>query len=317
MFRYLVSKLPGLLLVIVISSIAAFALPRLAPGDVAVSLAGTDPTQAHIDAIREQLGLDRPLVIQYLDWIGGLLHGDLGESYKTHRSVASLIGDRLGSTVELAIVAIVLVILIGLLLGVMGGSPRGRFARGVLDLTSSLSIAIPNFLIALALILFTGIYHRWLPVSGEVSLLEDPGIAIQYLILPAFALALAPAAVVGRMVQTEMLQTRTEEFVDLAKSKGVSPRRITVRHVLRNSLGNAIVGVGLQIGNLIAGAVVIEAIFSRNGIGQLAVTSVETRDFTTLQVIILGIVVVAALAQILTEIILSGVDPRVRLGEAK
>lgn len=281
---------------------------------MAVSLAGTDPTQAHIDAIRTQLGLDRPLFAQYWDWIWGLLHGDLGESYVTHRSVASLIGDRLGSTVQLALVSIVLVILIGMTLGVLGGSPRSRVARTVLDLSSSMLIAIPSFLIALVLILIFGIFHRWLPVSGEVGLFQDPAIGIQYLILPAFALALAPGAVVGRMVQTEMLQTRNEEFVDLAKAKGVPPRRITLRHVLRNSLGNAVVGVGLQVGNLIAGAVIIEAIFSRNGIGQLAVTSVDTRDFTTLQVLILGIVIVAAFAQILTEIVLASIDPRVRLG---
>jgi peptide/nickel transport system permease protein len=283
---------------------------------VAVSLAGTDPTQEQINAIRAQLGLDRPLVAQYWHWVTGLLHGDLGQSFRTNRSVASLIGDRIGSTVQLALVALVLVIVIGTFLGVVGGTPQGRVARTILDTTSSLLIATPSFLVALTLILAFGIYHRWLPVSGEVSLFTNPGIGIQYLVLPAIALALAPAAVVGRMLQTEMLKVRDEDFVDLAVAKGVAPSRITVRHVFRNSLGSAVVGVGLQAGNLIAGAVIIEAIFSRNGIGQLAVSSVETRDFTVLQVLIVGVVMVAALCQIVTEVLLAAIDPRVRLGAA-
>ncbi|MFF1459344.1 ABC transporter permease, partial [Bacillus cereus] len=194
MLRYLVGRLPSLVMVLVASSVVAFALPRLAPGDVAVSLAGTDPTQAQIDAIREQLGLNQPLPSQYWDWISGLFHGDLGESYLWHRSVASMIGDRLESTVELAVVALVLVIVIGLVLGIVGGSRRGRWARAVLDMFSSLLIAIPSFLFALGLILLFGIFQRWLPVSGEVSLFDDPWIGIQYLLLPALALALAPGA---------------------------------------------------------------------------------------------------------------------------
>ncbi|MCX5440976.1 ABC transporter permease [Streptomyces sp. NBC_00056] len=316
MMRYLVGRLPSLVLVLVASSVVAFALPRLAPGDVAVSIAGTDATQPQIDAIRKQLGLNHALTTQYWDWISGLFHGDLGESYLLHRSVASLIGDRLESTLELAVVALVMVMVIGLVLGIAGGSRRGRWARAVLDMFSSLLIAIPSFLFALALILVFGVFQRWLPVSGEVGLFEDPWIGIQYLLLPAFALALAPGAVVGRMLQTEMLKMRGEDFVDLALAKGVAPRRITRRHVLRNSVGSAVVGVGLQAGNLLAGAVVIEAVFSRNGLGQLAVASVETRDFTVLQVIILGVVLVAALCQILTEIVLAAIDPRVRLGES-
>ncbi|MFB6671870.1 ABC transporter permease [Streptomyces sp. NPDC056390] len=316
MMRYLVGRVPSLVLVLLASSVVAFALPRLAPGDVAAAIAGADATQVQIDAIRDQLGLNSPLPAQYWHWISGLFHGDLGQSYFKHRSVASLIGDRLESTVELALVALVLVILIGMVLGILGGSPRGRWARAVLDMGSSLLIAVPSFLFALAAILIFGIYHRWLPTGGEVSLLDDPWIGIQYLILPAFALALAPGAVVGRMLQTEMLKMRNEDFVDLALAKGVSPGAITRRHVLRNSLGSAVVGVGLQAGNLIAGAVVIEAVFSRNGIGQLAVSSVASRDFTVLQVLILGVVTVAALCQILTEIILAGIDPRVRLGES-
>ncbi|MBT2224942.1 ABC transporter permease [Nonomuraea sp. NEAU-A123] len=297
------------------SSIVAFALPRLAPGDVAVTLAGTDSTAAAIAAIRQELGLNRPLVVQYWDWIVGLFQGNLGESYLLRRSVASLIGDRLGSTLELAALATLLVILIGTTLGVAVGSTRRRWARAGLDLVNSFFIAIPSFLTGLALILVFGVLNRWLPVSGEVSFMADPTIGFQFLILPAFALALPSAAVVARLLQAEMLAVKNEDYVDLALSKGASATRITLRHVLRNSVGTAVVAVGLQIGNLLAGAVIIEAIFNRNGLGQLAVSSVQTRDFTVLQVLILAVVFVAVICQILTEVVLAGLDPRIKLGE--
>lgn len=315
MIRFLIRKVPSVGFVLLASSIVAFALPRLAPGDVAVTLAGSDPTAANIAAIRRQLGLDRPLVVQYGDWISGLFHGDLGQSYLLHRSVSSLIGDRLESTVELAVFATLLVVLIGTTLGVLAGSTRRWWARAALDIGNSVLVAVPSFLTALALILVFGVYHRWLPVSGEVSVLHDPAIGIQYLVLPAVALALSPAGGVARLLQTEMARVRNEDYVDLALAKGVSPRRITLRHVLRNSFGTAVVAIGLEIGTLLAGAVVIEAVFNRNGLGQLAVSSVQTRDFTVLQVLILGVVCVAVICQIVTEIVLAALDPKIRLGD--
>uniref|UniRef100_A0AAU2AGG4 ABC transporter permease n=1 Tax=Streptomyces sp. NBC_00093 TaxID=2975649 RepID=A0AAU2AGG4_9ACTN len=315
MIRFLIRKVPSVGFVLFASSIVAFALPRLAPGDVAVTLAGADPTAANIAAIRSELGLDRSLAVQYWDWISGLFHGDLGQSYLLHRSVTSLIGDRLGSTVELAVFATLLVVLIGTTLGVLAGSTRRWWARATLDLGTSVLVAVPSFLTALALILVFGVYHRWLPVSGEVSVLHDPAIGIQYLVLPAVALALSPAGGLARLLQTEMARIRNEDYVDLALAKGVSPRRITLRHVLRNSFGTAVVAIGLEIGTLLAGAVVIEAVFNRNGVGQLAVSSVQTRDFTVLQVLILGVVCVAVVCQIVTEMVLAALDPKIRLGD--
>ncbi|MFF3371539.1 ABC transporter permease [Streptomyces sp. NPDC002680] len=315
MIRFLIRKVPSVGFVLFASSIVAFALPRLAPGDVAVTLAGADPTAANIAAIRSELGLDRSLAVQYWDWISGLFHGDLGQSYLLHRSVTSLIGDRLGSTVELAVFATLLVVLIGTTLGVLAGSTKRWWTRATLDLGTSVLVAVPSFLTALALILVFGVYHRWLPVSGEVSVLHDPAIGIQYLVLPAVALALSPAGGLARLLQTEMARVRNEDYVDLALAKGVSPRRITLRHVLRNSFGTAAVAIGLEIGTLLAGAVVIEAVFNRNGLGQLAVSSVQTRDFTVLQVLILGVVCVAVICQIVTEMVLAALDPKIRLGD--
>lgn len=313
MIRFLLSKIPSIVLVLVATSIIAFLLPRFAPGDPAQTIAGPEASPEQVQAIREALGLDQPLVVQYLDWAGGLFTGDLGQSFIFNRPVAELIGDRLSSTVELALLAAVFMIVIGLGLGILGGSADSRATRFAADSVNTFLIATPAFLVGLLLIVLFGVTWRVLPVSGEVGLTEDFGIGIQYLVLPALALGLAMAPGISRLLQTTMLSTRGEEFVDLARAKGASPRRITYRHVLRTSLGAAVVAIGLRIGELLGGAIIIEAIFARNGLGQLAVQAVNSRDYQLVQVLVMAAVLIAVLSQLITEVILAALDPRVRL----
>lgn len=317
MIRFLLRKLPSFAMVAFASSVIAFILPRLAPGDPAVAMAGPDATAEQIAAIRAEVGLDRPLLLQYFDWIGGIFRGDLGQSYILRRPVSELILSRVESTLELAFVAAVIMIGVGLVLGVLAGSPRSNGSSALLNLLNTLLLATPPFLSGLFLILLFGILFPVLPVSGEVPLLRDPQIGIQYLLLPATALALPEAAVIARLVQTKMLGIRGEDFVDLAVAKGVPPAAITRKHVLRNSLDTGIVSAGLRIGGLLGGAIVIEAIFARNGLGQLAVTSVQNRDYLVLQALIIGAVLIAMAVQLATEIILAALDPRIRLDGAK
>lgn len=314
MLRFLLMKLPSILGVVLVSSVVAFILPRLAPGDPAVALAGADATPAQLDAIRSHLGMNGPLHQQYFHWIWGVLHGDFGQSYMMRRPVSVVILDRLQSTLELALLAISIMIVLGLVLGILAGSPRSRLARGGLDLLTTLCLATPPFLTGLLLILLLGIAYPILPVSGEVSILDKPLLGLQYLILPAIALALPQAAIVARLLQTSMLNVRGEDFVDLAKAKGLDSGQIMRRHVLRNSLGPAIVAIGLRSGDLLAGAIVIEAIFARNGLGQLAVTAVQNRDYLVVQALILAAVVIAVVLQLMSELVLAALDPRIKLG---
>ncbi|OMQ16711.1 peptide ABC transporter permease [Modestobacter sp. VKM Ac-2676] len=314
MIRFLVRRIPSVALVLVATSVIAFLLPRLVPGDPAAVVAGPDASAETIAAIRTELGLDRPLVSQYFDWVGGLFTGDLGRSLQYNRPVAELIGDRLVSTLELALLSGLLLIAVGIGLGILAGSARSRWARFLVEGTNTGLLAAPPFLVGLLLILLFGVAFRVLPTSGEVAVTDDPGIGIQYLILPALALALPLSAGVARLVQTRMLAVRQEDFIDLAVSKGVPPRRINVRHVLRNSLGPAVVAIGIRFGDLLAGAVVIEAIFARNGLGQLAVSGAQSADYTVVQVLIVGAVFIAVIGQLLTEVVLAALDPRVRLG---
>jgi peptide/nickel transport system permease protein len=314
MVRFLLGKLPSFLLVVVACSVIAFLLPRLAPGDPAVVLAGPDASPDTVAGIRTALGLDQPLWAQYGQWIGGVFTGDLGQSYVLQRPVGELILSRLGSTLELAALATIIMIVVGLGLGVLGGSPRNPVARSIVDVFNTVFLATPPFLTGLLLILLLGFAIPILPISGEMSIFTDPALGIQFLILPAVALALPQAAVIARMLQTAMLGIRGEDFVDLAKAKGVPAGLITRRHVIPNSLGAVVVVVGIRIGDLIAGAIVVEAIFARNGLGSLAVSSVQTRDYLVVQALILGAVIIAVVIQLLSEVALAALDPRVRLG---
>ncbi|MDG6107306.1 ABC transporter permease [Dactylosporangium aurantiacum] len=314
MLVFLARRAPAVLGVLLVSSVLAFALPRLAPGDPAVAVAGADASPEQVAEVRALLGLDRPAVEQYFHWLGGVLTGDLGTSYLTGRPVAEMIGDRIGSTVELAIVAGIIMAVLGIVLGTLGGGPRSPWARGTLDAVNSVLLAAPPFLTGLLLALLLGVTFRVLPVSGEVALLDDPDIALQYLALPALALALPQAAAIARLLETAMRQARSDDYVDLAVAKGARPVRVTLRHVLRNSIGTAVVAIGIRLGELLAGAIVVEAIFARNGLGTLVVSSVRDRDYLVVQVLVLAAVGVAAVIQLLTEVLLATLDPRIRLG---
>ena len=313
MLKYLLRRIPSVVFVLLATSVIAFLLPRFAPGDPATAVAGPDATEAQLVAVRTQMGLDRPLNEQYFSWFFGIFRGDLGTSFVYDRPVADLVVARLGSTLELALFASIIMVCAGFGLGILGGSAIKRKTKIVVESINTLLMATPAFLLALLLIVLFGVTWRILPISGEVAFLEDPGIGIQYLILPALALGLAQAPGISRLLQTTMISTRSEDFVDLARSTGSSSRRVTLRHVARTSLGSAVVLVGLRVGDLFGGAVIIEAIFARNGLGQLALQATSLRDYELIQILILGTVLIAVISQLLTEVALAALDPRVSL----
>lgn len=313
MIRYLLGRIPSILVVIFLASIVAFLLPRLAPGDPATIIAGPDATPEVIDAIRREAGLDQPPLLQYVNWVAGIFRGDLGTSYVNNRPITELILSRAESTLELAALAAFFMIVLAMILGVLGGSLRSRFGRTVLDIVSTVMISMPAFLVGLVFIVIFGVVLKVLPVSGELNMSEDFFGGLEYLLLPALAIALSHAAVIARLLQTSMLTNRGEEFVDLATAKGASPTRITFRHVLPASLDTAIVAIGLRIGELIGGAIIIEAIFSRSGLGQLMIQSINTRDYFVVQALVIGAVIIAILSQLISEIAVASLDPRIRL----
>ncbi len=313
MIRYLLGRIPSIIVVVFLASIVAFLLPRLAPGDPATIIAGPDATPEVIEAIRREAGLDQPLILQYLNWVAGLFRGDLGTSYVNNRPISELILSRAESTLELAALAAFFMIALALILGVLGGSLRSRTGRTLLDIVSTAMISMPAFLVGLVFIVIFGVVLKVLPVSGELNMSGDFFGGLEYLLLPALAIALSHAAVIARLLQTSMLTNRGEEFVDLATAKGASSLRITFRHVLPASLDTAIVAIGLRIGELIGGAIIIEAIFSRSGLGQLMIQSISSRDYFVVQALVIGAVIIAILSQLISEIVVASLDPRIRL----
>ncbi|RKT19294.1 peptide/nickel transport system permease protein [Streptomyces sp. 1114.5] len=312
MRTFLLKRLPSGLLVLALASFLVFLILRLIPGDPATSLAGPDASPATVEAIRTQLGLDRPLFGQYLSWLGHLLGGDLGPSYAIGGQVADLIGNGLGATTQLALGALLLVVLIALPLAVAGATAQRRPAAAAIQAFTTAVLAIPPFVTGVVLVLVFAVSLHLLPAGGQQSLLDAPDLAVQYLAMPALCLALPSAAVLARYLKDGIERALAEDYVRTATALGVSRRRIVWRHALPNALPSAVTVLGLQIGQLIAGAVLVERIFAWPGLGQLIEQGVARRDYPVVQDLLLLVVAVYVAVQLLTDLAYAWLDPRIR-----
>ncbi|RFU87565.1 ABC transporter permease [Streptomyces triticagri] len=312
MGRYLLKRIPSALVVLVIASVVVFGILRLVPGDAATALAGPDASEESVAAIRRQLGLDQALAVQYVHWIGDLLRGDLGPSYAVGGEVADLIGEGFGATVELTLGALLLTIAIGLALGVLGATSRRRSVRGVVQALTTGALAVPPFVTGVLLVLVLAVGFAVLPSGGRVGLFEAPDLELQYLLLPALCLALPSAAVVGRYLKDSLQQAFSEDYIRTATAAGVSRRRLLWRHALPNALPPVVTLIGMQTGQLLGGAVLVEAIFAWPGLGQLAETGLTARDYPVVQDLLLLLVTVFVLVQLLTDVVHAWLDPRIR-----
>ncbi|MBO1416600.1 ABC transporter permease [Streptomyces sp. FH025] len=312
MRTFLLKRLPSALLVLLLASFAVFLILRLIPGDPATSLAGPDATPETVEAIRSQLGLDQPLFSQYVSWLGRLLSGDIGPSYAIGGQVADLIGDGFGATAQLTLGALLLVVLIALPLAVLGATTRSRPVAAVVQAVTTGVLAIPPFVTGVVLVLVFAVSLGLLPAGGHESLLTEPDLAVQYLAMPAVCLALPSAAVVARYLKDGIERALAEDYVRTATALGVSRRRTVWRHALPNALPSAITVLGLQVGHLIAGAVLVERIFAWPGLGQLIEQGVIRRDYPVVQDLLLLVVAVYVAVQLLTDLAYTWLDPRIR-----
>jgi peptide/nickel transport system permease protein len=316
MIRFVLRRLPVALLVIVAGSLLAFLIPRLTPGDPAAAMVGQGAPIEVYQAVRTQLGLDLPLHQQYLTWIANLLRGDLGQSYLLRQPVSELVTQRLGATLELALAGFAIMLVAGFTLASHAAlSSNPWIVRGV-EATTGLALAIPAFLVGVILIVLFGIVWPVLPVSGTVTLRDDFVSGLQYLVLPAVTVAFAPTAVFARLVQNQMASVKGEEFVRTAIAKGLAKQRIDRWHIRRNSLAPAVVVSGVIFSELLGGAVIVENIFAREGLGSLAVSAVANRDYMVVQVLVLMSIVIATLVQLAAEVIQALLDPRLVAADA-
>lgn len=305
MARFLVRRVAQSLVTLFAVSVFAFGMIHLVPGDPVSIALGENATPQAVQNLRHQWGLDRPLAVQYGDFIGNAVHGDFGTSIRSEQPVLSEIGQRLGSTVALAFAATVVSVPLGLALGVVAAVARRRIVDvGVMGV-ALLGLSMPTFWSGTLLILLFGLTLGLLPVAG------DNGFAA--LVLPAITLALPAAAVLARLTRGSMLEVVRQDYVRTAWAKGLGRFSVVFRHALPNAVVPVITIMGLQIGTLLSGTVIVESVFARPGIGRLAVQAIEERDFPLVQGVVLLAGVVFVLVNLVTDLVYPLVDPRIRL----
>ena len=293
-------------------SVIVFSFLHLTPGDPVEAMLGTEVDQATKAGLRQALGLDRPLFVQYAVWIGRAARGDLGSSIRTHERVSAILGEKLPVTLELTVAANLVGLIIALPAGVLAAVRRNSaIDLGAMGIALA-GVSIPSFSLGVMLILLFALHWRWLPSIGYVSLLRDPVGALRHLVLPAVTLGLGLAGALTRMVRSGVLEELGQDYVRTAKAKGLSFPSVINRHVLRNALLPALTVLGVQVSVLLGGAVITEQIFAWPGVGQLAVQAVQSRDYPLLQGTILMIAVLATVVQLGVDIAYALMDPRIR-----
>lgn len=302
--RYLTTRLAYTLPVIWLVVSVVFLLIHLVPGDPIQQMLGEGAASADLAAARHLYGLDVPLGRQYLDYWQGVLHGNLGLSLRYQQGVGSLIAARYPFTLQLTVVALMVVVVLAIPAGVYSATHRNRWSDRLLGLVSLLGLSLPNFALGPVLILFFAIKLGWLPVSGSGSL--------AHLVLPAITMGGALAAILTRMVRTAMLEELGQDYVRTARAKGLSERTVVYRHALRNAMLPVITVLGLQFGALLAGAIVTETIFSWPGVGRLSIQAIANRDYYLVQGCILAIGLTYVAVNFLTDVLYSVVNPRIR-----
>lgn len=313
MLRYLGHRLWQSAVTLVLASIVVFIGVRALPGDPATAMAGEEANPATIAAVRAQLGLDAPLPVQYAKFVGHAITGDFGRSVRTGTPVREMIGATLPVTVQLAVYAMVIAVLVGMAAGVVAAVFRGRWPEWAASGFSLFALSVPTFWLGILAVLYLSVQLGWFPASGYVSPFEHPLRGVYYLTLPAVILGLAHAAVVQRQTRSSMVGTLTADFVRTARAKGLGRGAVIFRYGLRNSLIVVATIVGLQLGGLIAGAVVTERIFSLPGIGKLTLDSVFTRDYPVIQAVVLVITTAYIGINLLVDFLYTVIDPRMRV----
>jgi peptide/nickel transport system permease protein len=293
-------------------SVVVFVLQQMLPGDPALALAGENIDPTIIAQIRATHHLDRPIMVQYALWLGGVLQGDLGLSLRNNIGVAQLIGEKLPATAILSIMAMGWALLIGVPAGIVSALHKGRGLDYLANLVALAGLSMPPFWLGLMLILFVSVKLGLLPASGYVSPLIDPGAALRSLLLPSFVLGTNIAAVMMRHTRSAMVTSMAADYIRTARAKGLFERRVILRHGLRNALLPLITMGTLQAGQLLAGAVLTEQVFTTPGFGRLIVDAVYTRDYAVVQGVVLVNAIIYVALNLIADIAYGTADPRIR-----
>lgn len=313
MLAFLAKRILQIVPTVIIMCVVVFAITTMLPGDPTLTILGENVTQAEREQLRLDMGLDRPIPIQFAEWLGRAATGDLGRSYKTGEQVMGMLLNRLPVTLELTILGIGLAIIIGVPLGMLAALKRNTWADTFISVISISSLAMPFFWVGMLLIMFFTLHLRWLPPSGYVPLTEDPLRNLQLMIMPVLTVGTAYAAIVTRQTRAAMIEVLSQDYVRTARAKGVSESRVVIIHALRNALIPVTTVVGLQFGNLIGGAVVTETVFALPGLGRMITSAIFERDYMVVQGAILVIIFCVVIINLMTDIAYYFLDRRVQL----
>ena len=306
--RRLAATIPVLLLV----TAGVFALIHLTPGDPIDAMMAESVDDSVKRELRQTLGLDRPLHLQYATWMGRLLRGDLGRSIRNQEPVIENVARRIKPSLQLAGLAMAISLLVATPIGILSAARRNSTLDRFGTSFALFGICMPNFLIALLLIFLFGVTLRWLPISGYVDPMEELWDGLRSLALPAITLGLALAAVITRTLRSSMLEALSEDYIRTARAKGLSDGAVIRRHALKNALIPVVTVLGLQLGTLIGGAVITEYVFALPGVGRLVVDAVFARDYPLVQGVVLLIAVGFILSNLMVDLLYGWIDPRIR-----
>jgi ABC-type dipeptide/oligopeptide/nickel transport system permease component len=318
MTAYILRRIAQAIPIAILTSLVVFLMLHLAPGDPVTMILGAksrDYNQEDFDRVREQLGLNKPLLQQYVEWLGRIVRGDFGDSYYMRRDIMGLIVERMRATVQLAAGALVFAVPVGLGAGVISAIKRGTLFDRIVNAIVVAGVAIPTFALGLFLIVGFGVELGWLPTGGMTSF-GDGSLTdrLQHLILPSIALGVGPAAIIARLTRSAMLEVLNQDYVRTARAKGLRERLVVTRHAFRNVLIPVITVIGLQIGSLLGGAVLVEIVFSWPGMGELIINGITQRDYPVVQASVLVVAMIFIVVNIIVDVLYAVVDPRVRHG---
>ena len=312
MRRYLVARLVQFVAVLFVVSVIVFTLVRLIPGDPATVQLGSESTPAALAALRSDLGLDRPMWIQYGLWVRNLLRGDFGQSWVSKQSPLSLIRRFLPATLQLMLAAFLVALAIAFPAGILAARyPRSWLDRGITGL-ALMGVSLPSFWLGIMLILAVALRTGWFPPSGYASFWDDPLQACRTTALPALTLGVGLAAPLSRFLRSGMLDVLGAEYIRTARAKGLAERTVVVRHALKNAMLPVVTVLALQVGTLVGGTFVIEQVFAWPGIGRLSLTAIQNRDYAIIQAVVLLVAAAFVLINLLVDAVYVWLDPRIR-----
>ena len=316
MLGFIVRRLLYLLPVLVAVSLLTFLIASLLPGDLAYVILGDQATPENVAALRHDMGLDQPIWWRYLGWLGHVLQGDFGRSFRTGQTVLQAVADRLPVSIELMLLAEIMGLIIGVPLAIVCAARAGGAFDRIVTGSAFGMLSVPTFLSAILLIYLFAVELHLLPATGYVPLSEDPIGNLRFFVLPALTLALAEWPGIMRVLRSDMISTLQEDYIALAKAKGLKPSRILFVHALKPSSLTLVTVTGINIGRLIGGALIVETIFALPGIGRLLIGAIFTRDLIILQGVVLLVAAGFVMMNFVVDLLYAVLDPRIRNGHA-